>query len=165
MIKVAFFPGAFKPPHVGHYTVVKELLPKVDRLYIFISKKPRDGITAEQSVKIWKIYLSKSDMEKIIIHITDTSPILAILDKSLGLTAKDTVYLIKSEKNASNKRFGMFRKTHLKTIEWILPTFRTLSSTNMRETIAEKDYKRFHKFMPLHLSESKIKEVWNIVRK
>ena len=26
-------------------------------------------------------------------------------------------------------------------------------------------YKRFHKFMPLHLSESKIKEVWNIVRK
>ena len=167
IIKVAFFPGSFKPPHVGHYTIVKELLPKVDRLYIFISKKSRDGITAEESLKIWKIYLSKNDMKKIIIHITDISPIIEIykslLNNSLGLTVNDKIYLIKSHKDVANKRFDLFKKLKLNITEWTVPTFKTISSTNMRQSIIEKNYKKFHKFIPLHLSENKIKDIWNIL--
>jgi len=167
MIKVAFFPGSFKPPHVGHYTIVKELLPKVDRLYIFISKKPRDSITAEDSLKIWKIYLSKADMKKIVMHTTDISPIMdiykSLLDGSLGLTKDDKIYLIKSKKDVSNKRFDLFKQLKFNITEWTLPSFKTISSTNMREAIDKRDYKSFHKFVPLHLSESKIKLVWNIV--
>ena len=169
MIKIAFFPGSFKPPHVGHFTIVKELLQKVDRLYIFISGKPRDGITAEQSMKIWKIYLSESDMKKVIINITKVSPIMAVYKVISELKKTDDIgkiYLIKSEKDSSNKRFEMFKKlksTH-NINEWTLPTFKTISSTNMRKTIDDNDYKSFKKFVPLHLSEKKIRDVWNIVK-
>ena len=170
MIKIAFFPGSFKPPHVGHFTIVKELLQKVDRLYIFISAKPRDGITAEQSMKIWKIYLSDTDMKKIIIHITKVSPIMATYKTISELKNDDlNIYLIKSKKDSFNKRFEMFDKLKskyniLSIHEWILPTFKTISSTNMRKTIKDNDYKNFKKFVPLHLSERKIKDVWNIVK-
>ncbi len=167
MIKIAFFPGSFKPPHVGHFTIVKELLQKVDRLYIFISAKPRDDITAEQSMKIWKIYLSNTDMKKIVIHITKDSPIMATYKTISELKGDDwKIYLIKSKKDSFNKRFGIFDrlKSKYNINEWILPTFKTISSTNMRKTIKDDDYKNFKKFVPLHLSEKKIKDVWNIVK-
>lgn len=154
--KVAFFPGSFKPPHVGHYTLVKKLLPKVDRLYIFISGKPRDDITAEQSLKIWHLYFPKSN--KITFQITDESPILAVYKAISTAKADWKIYLIKSEKNASNKRFDMFKKN---IIRWTLPSFKTISSTNMREAIKNDDYKEFMKFVPPSVDA---KEVWKIVR-
>ena len=106
-------------------------------------------------------------MKKIIIHITDISPIIEIykslLNNSLGLTVNDKIYLIKSHKDVANKRFDLFKKLKLNITEWTVPTFKTISSTNMRQSIIEKNYKKFHKFIPLHLSENKIKDIWNIL--
>jgi len=160
--KVAFFPGSFKPPHVGHYTLVKKLLPKVDELYIFISGKPRDGITAEQSLKIWHLYFqSKTDMKKITFQVTEESPILTVYKAIPKLSSKDTIYLIKSSKNASNKRFDMFKRLKYNIIDWTLPSFKTISSTNMREAIKNDDYESFIKFVPPSVDA---KKVWKIVR-
>ena len=43
MNKIAIFPGSFKPPHIGHLSVVKKLLdnPKIEHIYIVISSKYR----------------------------------------------------------------------------------------------------------------------------
>ena len=38
---VGIFPGAFKPPHVGHYMTALNACENNDKVYIFISKKPR----------------------------------------------------------------------------------------------------------------------------
>jgi FAD synthase len=42
-MSVAIFPGSFKPPHIGHFDIVKKLLKRkgVGRVVIVISKKPR----------------------------------------------------------------------------------------------------------------------------
>jgi len=42
-MKIAAFPGSFKPPHIGHLKVVESILKnqKPDKFYIFISNKPR----------------------------------------------------------------------------------------------------------------------------
>ena len=82
---IALYPGAFKPPHRGHFEVVKSLLngyhggkvydidsyaeagtsvlqgkgdelEKIDKVLVFIGGGERNGITKEESMAVWKIY-------------------------------------------------------------------------------------------------------------
>ena len=81
----ALYPGAFKPPHRGHFNVVKNLLKgthngklytqgdieksgqaalsgvsdkiePIDKVVIFIGAKDRNGISTKESLAIWEIY-------------------------------------------------------------------------------------------------------------
>ena len=81
----ALYPGGFKPPHRGHFEVVKKLLSgthngkvynfdnrekigkqalkgksdkvdKIDKVVVFIGAKDRNGISNEMSKSIWNIY-------------------------------------------------------------------------------------------------------------
>ena len=82
---IALYPGAFKPPHRGHFDVVKDLLGNtyngkvydidnyleageevlkgagekikdINQVVVFIGGKTRNGISPEDSEKIWNIY-------------------------------------------------------------------------------------------------------------
>jgi phosphopantetheine adenylyltransferase len=82
---IALYPGAFKPPHRGHFEVVKSLLngnhggkvydidsyasagssvlkgesdelKSINKVVIFISGGVRNGISLEESMKVWNIY-------------------------------------------------------------------------------------------------------------
>jgi hypothetical protein len=82
---IALYPGAFKPPHRGHFEVVKSLLngyhggkvydidsyaeagtsvlqgkgdelEKIDKVLVFIGGGERNGITKEESMAVWRIY-------------------------------------------------------------------------------------------------------------
>jgi hypothetical protein len=82
---IALYPGAFKPPHRGHFEVVKSLLngthggkvydvdsyteagvsvlkgeqdksQKIDKVLVFIGGGERNGITKEESMAVWRIY-------------------------------------------------------------------------------------------------------------
>ena len=58
---VAIYGGGFKPPTKGHFAVVKKTLddfPEIDELKIFVGGGVRDGITQDESIKIWNIYKS-----------------------------------------------------------------------------------------------------------
>ena len=59
---IGLYGGGFKPPHKGHYEVLKKLLSKVDRVIIFIGSGNRSGIpiNQDQSEQIWKIYIAAS---------------------------------------------------------------------------------------------------------
>ena len=58
---IALFPGAFKPPHKGHFAVVKKLLEKADQVVILISPKTREGVTVDESLAIWDLYKTLLD--------------------------------------------------------------------------------------------------------
>ena len=53
---IAIFPGAFKPPHIGHYKVVKQLSTLADEVIVLISPNSRDGVSAEESFAVWQLY-------------------------------------------------------------------------------------------------------------
>ena len=82
---IALYPGAFKPPHRGHFEVVKSLLngnhkgreydienysdagiqalkgyegsvKPINKVVIFVSGGVRNGISIEESIKVWNIY-------------------------------------------------------------------------------------------------------------
>lgn len=58
--RVGLYPGAFKPPHIGHYQAAVDALMKNDIVYVLISGESRgkntEQITADQSEQIWKLY-------------------------------------------------------------------------------------------------------------
>lgn len=82
---IALYPGAYKPPHRGHFNVVKSLLdgtyngsiydkdnyketgssllkgkkgnkPKISKVLVFVGSGERNGITKEESMSIWNLY-------------------------------------------------------------------------------------------------------------
>jgi len=58
-VTVAIYGGGFKPPTKGHFTVAEKTLeeyPEIDELKIFVGGGVRDGITQEESIKVWDIY-------------------------------------------------------------------------------------------------------------
>lgn len=54
--RVGILPGGFKPPHKGHFYLVEQLGKKVDLVLVIIGPKDRDGVTADQSARIWEVY-------------------------------------------------------------------------------------------------------------
>jgi nicotinamide mononucleotide adenylyltransferase len=76
-----YYPGRFKPPHKGHYQAAKDLASRdyVKVVYIIISKKVVDGITPEDSLAIWNMYLQAEPNSKIKVKISDQeSPVVDI---------------------------------------------------------------------------------------
>lgn len=183
-MKIAILPGSFKPPHYGHYTLLKKMLEdkSIDKIYIIISNKPRyllsnnkksGEIDAYESEKIWKLYLSKllknnKNNKKVYIMISRLpSPIMmayAIAKQQLKGKG-DELILVKSSKDAENTRFDSFKDFKVKMDIWELPKFETMSSTNMRKTIYDKNKKTFMKFLPPTLSQKEKDDIWLMLKK
>ena len=106
-------PGGYKPPHAGHLRLANEYAkhPKVEKVLVMIGPIERDGISREQSVKIWGI-LEKN--KKITVVQTDSnSPMVDAFDYILNLPV-DTVgefALGASDKGKDAKRVKMFVDT------------------------------------------------------
>ena len=77
--KVALYPGAFKPPHKGHFELVQRLSKVSDEVLVIISPIARDGITAEQSLSAWKLYLPFLPKAKVVIS-NVSSPVSYVYD-------------------------------------------------------------------------------------
>ena len=71
---IALFPGAFKPPHKGHFAVVKKLLEKADEVVVLISPKTREGVTVDESLAIWELYKTLLD-GSVEIRVASGSPV------------------------------------------------------------------------------------------
>tara|TARA_R100000805_G_C3616735_1_gene118668 strand:- start:193 stop:2157 length:1965 start_codon:yes stop_codon:yes gene_type:complete len=57
---VAVLPGAFKPPHKGHFDMALHYAGIADVVYIYISRIARDNIDFETSRLIWNTYKAAS---------------------------------------------------------------------------------------------------------
>jgi len=97
---ICYYPGGFKPPHEGHFEVLKDLAsrPYITKVIVLIGHKTRDGITKEQSKRIWDLYLATSPIAKAVVKISeDASPIKDIFsafDRDLELKAHYKKHLV-----------------------------------------------------------------------
>jgi cytidyltransferase-like protein len=78
--KIAIFPGAFKPPHKGHFEVVKLLSQQADEVIVLISPKSRDGISAEESFEIWESLYKPLLDENVSFKIAASNPVTETYD-------------------------------------------------------------------------------------
>jgi hypothetical protein len=143
---ICFYPGGFKPPHEGHFEVAKDLSsrPYVTNVKVLIGHGTRDGITKEQSKKIWDLYLSLSPSPNINVEIAaNPSPIkdiFSIMDNDLELNAY--VAGVQGDPDTQNyfdaltKAFGD-RVKPLPVEEKVVTKGKRLSGTQVRELVNE----------------------------
>tara|TARA_Y100000310_G_scaffold326214_1_gene390814 strand:- start:534 stop:2387 length:1854 start_codon:yes stop_codon:yes gene_type:complete len=105
---IALYPGKFKPPHAGHFDVAKEILnkPNVNKLIVYISPRPHEGVTADQSKAMWEMYKPHlpGDVE---IRIGEISPVRSVYDY-LDKEAQegDILNLVLGEKDIFDGRYA-----------------------------------------------------------
>lgn len=75
--RIGFFPGAFKPPHKGHFETALNAAKQNDALVILISGGERENISSEKAHAVWNIY-KKYLPKNIIITTSAVSPVLTI---------------------------------------------------------------------------------------
>lgn len=154
-----FYPGSFKPPHIGHFNIVKTILPKVDKLYIIIGKKSRDNIDQNISKNIWNLYLdslSDEDKKKIVIFNSNLSSPINTLNGLLKILLKqnDTFYLLVSDKNGNNKngRFNSVLKSYPKNgKKIIIPNYGKISSSDLRKLLEKQKFNEIGKYIPKNI--------------
>jgi len=136
---IALYPGAFKPPHRGHFEVVRSLLngkhggkvydidsyaevgasalkgeadklKPINKVLVFIGGGERNGITKEESMAVWKVYAKY--LPGLEIKDGEKNPMLAAKDYAKA-NSQDSFYAItgvRSEEDLNDlKRITTFK--------------------------------------------------------
>ena len=158
---LAVVPGAFKPPHRGHVAMVAEYAGEADEVIVLVSPVDREGITADQSIALWNLYLEELPYDNIsVMRSPFNSPVTAAYkfvenpdDNPRWAQPGDEVIMGVSTKGGDEERFCKNVQKYAR--EGVLvrancaidpaggsfmnqETGEPLSATNMRRAIANK---------------------------
>ena len=167
--RVGIFPGKFKPPHLGHFAQIQELVDLgLDEVRVFISPKEIDGFSAQRSMRA--LGAMCRHLPQVSIHVTKESPVVATYEAARSLTPGTSLYVACGSKETD----GRFRNLS----DWLerqsLPVRavichgtqndRGITGTAMRRMIKEGDREGFDKGMPDHLSPLEKTKIWEMMR-
>ena len=110
---LAVVPGAFKPPHRGHVAMVAEYAGEADEVIVLVSPVSREGITADQSIALWNLYLEELPYDNIkVMRSPVNSPVTAAYqfvenpdDNPLWAQPGDEIIMGVSTKGGDEERF------------------------------------------------------------
>ena len=144
---IGLYPGGFKPPHKGHFEVVKRAAENVDEIHVIISNNIREGYTPELSLKIWKQY-QKLLPENVMVSISkENSPITEIYDIVKNIDNNSLAIYGKGEQDRYNSVNENREKYH--NVDVIdAGTIEDISATSLREAIAKRDFPKIKSLIP-----------------
>ena len=162
--RIALLPGGFKPPTKGHFNALRYLLDDADKGIVFIGGKAREGITPEQSEKIWNIYAKYFDKPVQVVYVPN--PVRAVyefaddnLDKTLSVGA--------GAKDEDVKRYAYFTnnidKYPLVNVVKIPMQEGGISGSQTRELISKDIDKALNYFVPEEVSSDDKERIKNIL--
>jgi uncharacterized protein YeeX (DUF496 family) len=143
---ICYYPGGFKPPHEGHFEAAKDLASRtyVTKVIIIIGHKIRDGITKEQSKKIWDLYLTLNPMAKVSVKISDNSSPIKDIFKDFDNDLKLKAYIAGSKEDVEvQDYFGPLKKAFETRVmpliieEKAITDNKRLSGTQVRELVTQ----------------------------
>lgn len=175
---IAFIPGSFKPPHKGHYAMIKHFSDIANKVIVIISdpqseksiRRTQGGkkITSTEAKQILDIYSkSLSNIEFII----STSPVKWVYDY-VGAIDTNTenikrILLGVSGKGEDAKRYLGAQKYAPEGVTLEPSIFNSselnVSATNFREVIDNPTIDNISPFLPPHLSSQDKQEVLEIL--
>lgn len=144
-MKIAIYPGAFKPPHRGHFFVAKQLVdrPDIDKVVIAISRKDRGGISSSQSLAAWNLYKELLG-DKVELVVTDSSPVYYVYNQVENNPDIDFVATFGKGEESRFARIGEFPNVEV----FDSGTEDAVSATDLRDALAQNDLERVKTFLP-----------------
>jgi hypothetical protein len=163
---VAIYGGGFKPPTKGHFTVVEKALsdfPEIDEFKIFVGSGVRDGITQEESIKIWELY--KPYLSNKINIEPSAAPVKSILGYAKDHPDEKIYWILGTRegneddlKDIENRTKSLSKYPNIEVV--VINTQGGVSGTNTRTAIRNNDKESFFNLTP----DIKEKEqIWNLV--
>ncbi len=156
---VALYPGKFKPPHAGHFSVVEKASKIADKVIVIMSNIPKDEFTPEDSMKVWRIYEDILPDNVQVIISGKSSPVSEVFDIIKDKTRDFIVLYGKGEES----RYRAIEKdpntySNVKIVD--AGTFESLNATDLRTTIRNKDLEDIQKFLPKSIDAKKVLDVY-----
>ena len=192
---VALFPGAFKPPTKGNFLAVKELATntfkaakwnqddrgritpgtlksgkadeRVDRVQVIISNKPRNGISAKDSLKVWNIYKKYLPNNVDIMISPDQDPIrtaIYMVKDNPETTFFSTVYLRTEKDFPDLSRIKTFEKYPNSKGLALKSDLEGVRATDLRNAVITNSFDLFKQYIPEELSEAEKQQIFNMVK-
>jgi cytidyltransferase-like protein len=161
---IAIFPGAFKPPHKGHYDVVKQLSTLADEVIVLISSNSRDGVSAEESFAVWQLYAPFLD-SNVSFKIAATSPVSEAYD--VIKNNPDQKFIVAFGKGESD-RFNQIKtsgKYNNASIYDAGNAEEGISATYLRNALRWKNSEEIKKYIPKDVDVEEFKNVLSITNK
>lgn len=181
--KVAIVPGSFKPPHKGHYAMIKhysDLVGPQGNVLVFVSKPSAKSqrvsangkiISPEVAKKILEIYCS--NLPNVEIEITPVSPVKSCYDIGERMESGVLVFGC-SKKDNDIKRFNQI-KSYIESknpnlivmdpqttaVDVLTSDNGVVSATDFRNSLDSPE--KMKEFMPEHLNDAMKEEVINLL--
>jgi cytidyltransferase-like protein len=144
---IALFPGAFKPPHKGHFAVVKDLADQADEVVVLISPKQRGGISAEESFAVWELYKPLLP-DNVSFKIAAESPVSETYD--VIKNNPDTKFIVAFGKGESDRfnQINTSNKYPNATVYNAGEAEEGVNATGLRNAIANDNGNEIEKYIP-----------------
>lgn len=156
---VALYPGKFKPPHAGHFSVVEKASKIADKVIVIMSNIPKDEFTPEESMKVWELYKDILPNNVQIIISEKSSPVSEVFDIIKDKTRDFIVLYGKGERT----RYASIEKDREKysNVDVVdAGSFENLNATDLRNAIRNKDLEDIQKFLPASIDAKKVLDVY-----
>lgn len=149
-----FYPGGFKPPHKGDFEAVKNLSQRnyIVEVIILISNKPQQGITPEDSMQIWMMFLKASPNPKAKVKIAvGESPIEDIYAYTKGHPNLKAIYIAGDQNEGDDVGYLEDLRNdfpgEVKSIA-VAEKAQGISEESAREALAMGDKEAFYETLP-----------------
>ena len=191
---IALYPGAYKPPHRGHFEIATSLLSgmqgrvytiddfrdagpstlandsdsdiKVDKVIVFIGAGERNGINQAQSEAIWKIY--QKYIPNLEIITSKKNPMIDARDFAANNPDEEfyAVTGVRGEEDFVDlRRISTFKKTpNVKGLAVTSKESREIRATNFRKAILSGNLDIIRDFFPKKLSSEEILKILNMLK-
>jgi cytidyltransferase-like protein len=141
---IALFPGAFKPPHKGHFAAVKKLLEQADQVVILISPKTREGVTADESIAIWELYKTLLD-GSVEIRVAGESPVKEAY--KVAESNPDTNFILAAGKGEDDRfKSAIAKLPNVKSVD--VGNFEGTNATDLRVALQTNKEEAIKQYIP-----------------
>jgi cytidyltransferase-like protein len=154
---IALFPGAFKPPHKGHFDVIEKLLKAADQVVVLVSPQTREGVTADESLSVWDLYKPKLNGSVEVKISADSSPVKEVYD--VVKNNPDTNFLVAFGKGEMDRYKSIEKYPNVKVFD--AGAIEGVSATNLRMALAQKNEEEIAKYLPDGISVDQFLQALN----
>ncbi|WP_286984195.1 hypothetical protein [Haliea sp.] len=168
---VGIYGGGFKPPTAGHYEVIENILktnPQLDKLYIAVGQKERDGITQADSLLVFDVYKKYFPFK---VEFVPVKSVYNYIKDFVEENPDKTVIAFRGAREGQeedlvdNETFKMFLDRYAPDVEYkqVKTLITGVSGTKARQALKSGNKEKFFKYLPTSLSNLDRDKIYDIL--